>query len=222
MPTFILAGPKLCICQSNYSPSVVNSQNASCVCSASALLANNCTFCQTPNCYSCTKSNVCTFCVTGYSLTSYNSCIACNIPLCTVCYANNFCKTCSQNYSISINGNCVLCQVANCQVCTTTNLCSQCTPGYTPVQYSYLSNVNCIQCFIQYCNNCQQTNNCSSCSQGFSLINNTCQPLLCYPPCTYCASSNGGNNNCITCMSPTFSAYSNFNTCYICQIANCQ
>jgi len=176
LPTFILAN-NACICQSNFSPSPVNSQNASCICPAKS---NNCVVCKVSNCLSCTVSNYCTTCVTGYSLISGGGCRSCLIPSCISCIVNNFCSVCAVNFTISTTGTCVFCNSigSGCSICSDNNICSQCNTGYQ------LMGTSCIQCTIPNCINCNSTNTCSNCQNGFVLnLNNTCSPILCSFPC---------------------------------------
>lgn len=217
LPTFILSNNS-CICQTNYAPSLVGSQNASCVCPApgSNFPPSSCVLCQISNCLSCSNSTTCNSCLSGYSVTASGGCLQCSIPSCLSCTTNNFCSACQNGLSISTGGTCVICQNTGCALCSSDNVCRQCINGMQAVNAQV--GIGCVTCSIPNCATCSDNNVCVNCIQGFQLnLNNTCSANPCLLPCTSCYA----NSSCLLCLSPLYSLLSNNGVCFTCTVANC-
>jgi len=91
LPTFFLIN-NTCVCQFSFGPSLIGSNNASCICPYPGSNSQSvCILCKIPNCLSCSTSFNCTQCISGYNLNGAGGCSSCLSSNCLSCSANGFC-----------------------------------------------------------------------------------------------------------------------------------
>lgn len=179
---------------------------------------NICVLCPS-NCQTCTLSQVCISCFSGFYLTGSNSipcapncifpCVSCsfiNPSICLTCYAGYTPNPIEPTQCIAQNcgPNCVVCPIGavlslsqTCIVCS--QGCASCNPNNSSICLScmmnqYLANNSCITC-PKGCASCINSNYCTSCGTGYvNTIISVSYPQPQIQQCTMCQSP------CLTCF----------------------
>lgn len=176
-----------------------------------------------PGCLTCSPLNLCTSCLTGFSLSSLSSeCIPCENN-CLTCFPHlpSSCLSCYKGFFLE-GVDCLPCDDEKCVECEADRkLCTKCVVGY------FVKDKQCQVC-SENCYECDFRGQCTSCVPGYGLSTATntcircldscqsCHPTLpskCLPTCPstyYYPSPNTTTtqclpcpSTCLTCSSPT-------------------
>ena len=165
-----------------------------------------CDKCDTSN------NNVCTGCVSGYSLNE-GKCFECSVSNCKHCSNSNYCDSCNDNYQKD-NGNCIECNVSNCNHCSSINYCDSCNDNYQK------NNGKCDPCSIANCKKCDDSfTSCSKCEEGYHPYSGKCESdKICHlGGCEECYYTSDGER-CDKCEK---GFYLENSQCESCKITNC-
>lgn len=163
--------------------------------------------CSVSNCNSCSYTNFCKACNSGYSVTSYGTCVPtqCNIPNCASCSLNFICQQCNTGYTLALSP---------------LQLTSSSAYGFVSWALTQQCIPNSVPCNITFCAICFSANQCAACASGydFSTTNaNNCVPACSITNCLQCTEGNA--NTCITCY-PGYQLQSSGTACQLIPV-NC-
>jgi len=145
----------------------------------------NCESCNY-GCASCSSSEFCTSCDSGFYL-SGSQCLTIICPYeCSSCSSSEVCTSCNTGY-YPLGNQCLSC-ATNCNSCSSADICESCDQGF------FLNGASCQAC-SNGCNECDEFATCLVCDQGYYMGSNGDTCSACENGCTTCTDS----SSCVVC-----------------------